>query len=101
MSGIARVRDALHVRGEGLAREGVEGEPRLVADREAHDVAVRERRADDPSAREVADDEHGRARLHELARLAEPAQHDAVGRRDDLPVARVEARVVEVGARNV
>ena len=86
--GIGGRRDLGDLGGEAPARIGVERDFRGVARPHAHDVAVRQRRAHDPAAAGVADDQHGLARGHLLVRLGELAQHDAVGRRLDARVAR-------------
>jgi hypothetical protein len=90
-----------HFRREGAAGIGVERDLRGIACLHAHDVAVRERGAHDPAAGRIADDEHGLSRSHLLVRLGELPQHDAVRRRLDARVSRVEERGPQLRLRDL
>ncbi len=89
-----------HPRGENPARERVERHLRGIADREPNHIAIRNGRAHLPAVREATDHQHGLPRSQDLARIRAAPDDEAVGRRLDARIARVEASSGKIRARN-
>ena len=79
----------------------VESDFGRAAELDAHGIAVGQRSPHHPAGAGVAEHEDRLPALHQLIRLREPREHDAVGRRLDAGKPRVEPRNVEIGTRDV